>query len=138
MSKFNLGEKEFDAILEKIVNKYEPLKFLWNLLPALRKKYKLAIINNGTALTLREFENRYNIKVRFDLFVSSALEGIKKPRKDIYLSAASQLKVNPKNCLFMDDSELNIRGAKRCGMKTIWWKTQEDGIADFKKFIAAD
>lgn len=136
--KFNLGEKKFNYILDKIVNKYEPFQPIWDLLPELKKKYKLAILNNGTALTLSRFGEKYNLDVQFDLFVSSAIEGIKKSDNDIYLLTAKRLGVNPEECLFMDDSEQNINGAEKCGMRTIWWKDQRTGLSEFKNFLASD
>ena len=137
-NRFKLNNKEFDDVLDKIVDKYVPLESLWDLLPVLRKKYKLVILNNGTALTLSRFKNRYHLDSQFDLFVSSAIEGVKKPSENIYLSTARKLGILPKECLFMDDSELNIKGAEKCGMKTIWWKDQKTGFAKFHKFIAVN
>ena len=135
IKKYKLSEKEFNVILCRIVGKYEACKPLWNLLPELKKKYKLAILNNGTALTLSRFRGKYSIDVEFDLFVSSAIEGMKKPDSNIYLLTAKKLGVNPEECLFMDDSELNIEGAKKCGMKTIWWKNQKIGFSEFEHFL---
>ena len=133
--KFNLDEKEFNNALDKIVNKYEPFQLIWDLLPELKKKYKLAILNNGTALTLSRFREKYNIDVEFDLFVSSAIEGMKKPDNNIYLLTAKKLEVNPEECLFMDDSKLNINGAQSSGMRTIWWKDQKTGFSEFESFL---
>ena len=136
--KFNLDEKEFDNVLDKIVNKYEPFKLIWDLLPELKKKYKLAILNNGTALTLSRFGKKQDLDTQFDLFISSATCGMKKPDNDIYLLTAKKLEVNPKECLFMDDSKQNIGGAKKCGMKTIWWKDQRTGLSEFENFLASN
>ena len=132
LKKFRLNDNDFDKILTKIVDKYEPFQRLWDLLLELKKYYKLAILNNGTALTLPQFDQRLNFKKYFDLFISSAKEGKKKPDSEIYETAAKRLRVEPNKCLFMDDSEENIEGAKRAGMQTILWPNKEDG---FKKFI---
>ncbi|MFA5751245.1 MAG: HAD-IA family hydrolase [Candidatus Paceibacterota bacterium] len=135
IKKYNLKEKEFDKILNKIVNKYESFKPLWKLLPSLKKKYKLAIINNGTSLTLKEFKRKYNIDEFFNLFISSAIEGVRKPNSDIYKLATLKLGVKPKECLFMDDSLPNINGAKNFGMKTIYWENPNIGFKKFKEFL---
>lgn len=134
--KFKLSKQDFDDTLEKVVGKYEKNYPLWDLLPELRKYYKLAIINNGTVLTLPLFEERYKIKANFNLFISSAKEGIKKPDKEIFLLAANRLGVEPSRCLFMDDLEENIKGAELVGMKTIWWRNKEEGFDKFIKFIS--
>jgi len=132
LKKFHLSEELFNEVLSKIVEKYEPFLKLWNLLPELRKHYKLAIINNGTALTLPKFDQKLNFSKFFDLFVSSAKEGVKKPDGEIFLTTASRLNVDPGRCLFMDDSEINIEGAKHIGMQTILWPNKNDG---YKKLV---
>ena len=132
LKKFCFSEEDFNNILTKIVNKYEPFQKLWDLLLELKKYYKLAIINNGTALTFSQFDKKLNFKKYFDIFVSSAKEGIKKPDSEIFLIAACRLGVDPKRCLFMDDSHSNIEGAKYIGMQTILWPNKEEGL---KKFI---
>lgn len=135
LKKFRLSEDEFNEILAKIVNKYEPFQNLWDLLPELRKHYKLAIINNGTGLTLSHFNERLNFGKYFDLFTSSAKEGMKKPSGEIFLTTAKRLGVAPKRCLFMDDSEKNIEGAKRIGMQTILWSSKDEGFKKLAELI---
>jgi len=135
LKKFRLSENEFNNVLTKIVNKYEPFQDLWNILPELRKYYKLAIINNGTALTLSQFDKKLNFDKYFNLFISSAREGMKKPDGEIFLTTAERLGVDPERCLFMDDSEKNIEGAKRVGMQTILWPNKDDGFRSFTKLI---
>lgn len=133
--KYSLNESEFNEVLDKIIDKYEPLEPLWSLLPEIRKNYKLAIINNGTSLTLPKFKSKYRLNNVFDLFVSSAIEGFKKPDKHIYELTMRKLGLESKECLFMDDSLLNINGAKKLGMPTIYWKNPRIGFKKFKEFI---
>ena len=135
LKKFRLNEEDFNNILSQIVEKYEPFQQLWGLLPELRKHYKLAIINNGTTLTLPQFDQKLKFDKFFDLFVSSAKEGVRKPDGEIFLTTASRLKVDPRRCLFMDDSEVNIEGAKRIGMQTILWPNKNDGYKKLIEFI---
>lgn len=137
LKKFRLNESDFDEIMTKIVNKYEPFQQLWKTLLELRKYYKLAIINNGTALTLSQFDQKLNFNKYFDLFISSAKEGMEKPDSEIFLTAAKQLNILPERCLFMDDSEKNIKGAKHIGMQTILWPNKEEGYKSFTRLIGA-
>lgn len=44
--------------------------------------------------------------------------GMRKPEPEIYLLAAKLLNTSPKKCLFIDDREENISGAKAVKMKT--------------------
>jgi len=133
--KYNLSETEFNAVLDKIVDKYEPLEPLWSLLLKIRKKYKLAVINNGTSLTLTKFKSKYRLNSIFDLFISSAIEGFKKPDKHIFELTMRRLGVKPEECLFMDDSLSNVDEANRLGMTTIYWENSQIGFKKFKEFI---
>ena len=116
-------------------DKYEEFKPLWRILPELRKKFKLAVINNGTSLTLSKFESKFHINDTFDLFVSSATEGVKKPDGNIYKLTVQRLGVKPDECLFMDDSLSNIEGAKKLGIATIHWENRQIGFERFIKLI---
>ena len=135
LREYDLLDNEFDNILQSIVNKYESFVPLWKLLPKLRKFYKLGIINNGTYHTYPHFEEKYHISQRFDFFLSSAIEGVRKPDRAIYLRACEKSGSTPQSCLFMDDSEENIMGAQRVGMRTIHWSGKENGFQEFNNCI---
>lgn len=135
MKKYEIDESEFNQFMEKIVNKYEAHEGIWNLIDKIKKKYKLAIINNGTVFTLPKFIKKYKIDKKFDLFVSSAIEGIRKPDKRIYLITAKRLGVKPENCLFMDDYYDNVVGAQKCGMQAIYWKNPDQAFNELLNFL---
>lgn len=136
LRKHNLRNDEFNDILESIVNKYEPYIPLWRMLPNIKKRYKLGIINNGTYLDYPRFEEKYHISQRFDAFVSSAIEGFCKPDSAIYMRACEILGSEPQNCLFMDDDKGNIMGARRVGMQTIHWSNKVEGFREFNNYFS--
>jgi HAD superfamily hydrolase (TIGR01509 family) len=133
-----VDEDEFQGILKRIPEKYEVYPPLWNLIPTLRKKYKLGIINNGTRLTFPYFDGKFKLTDRFDVILSSGAEGIRKPDPRIYLRASTRLGMEPRRCLFMDDSEANILGASQAGMQTVHWKNREEGFHRFIERLRAD
>ena len=133
-----IDEHEFQRILASIPEKYEAYPPLWDLLPDLRKKYKLGIINNGTRLTLPYFDGKFKLAERFDIVLSSGAEGMRKPDPRIYLRACTRLGVEPRHSLFMDDSEGNILGASQAGMQTVYWKSREEGFRRFIERLKSD
>lgn len=135
LSRYNLNEEEFANIVRKIGGKYEANQELWKMLPELRQKYKLAVINNGAILTLPLFEADYHINDNFDLYVNSAIEGIKKPDPRIYLLAAERLGIKPEECLYMDDLAINVEAAEKLGMKIIHWENKVEGMKKFLEFL---
>jgi HAD superfamily hydrolase (TIGR01509 family) len=132
-----IDEEKFQDLIRKIINKYETFPALWKVLPELRKSYKLAIINNGTRFTIPIFKSTFGFDDYFDVFLNSAMERVKKPDIRIYILASERLRVNPKECLFMDDDLINIEGANRTGMASIWWKDRESGYQTFLDFITS-
>ena len=133
-----IDEHEFQRILASIPEKYEAYPPLWDLLPDLRKKYKLGIINNGTRLTFPYFDGKFKLAERFDIVLSSGAEGMRKPDPRIYLRACTRLGVEPRHSLFMDDSEGNILGASQAGMETVYWKNREEGFRRFIERLKSD
>lgn len=135
ISKYNLTENDFESLLTEIVDRYEKFHGLWDVLPELKKKYKLAIINNGTYLTIPAFKKHFPIDENFDFFISSAIEGVKKPDVKIFLLTAQRLGVKPEECLFMDDVQENVDGAIRSGMKAFHWKGSTIGLQKLKAIL---
>jgi HAD superfamily hydrolase (TIGR01549 family) len=132
---YHLNDEQFWKTLACIVDKYETYPRVWDLLPDLRKTYKLGIINNGTWFTFPYFDAKLKINERFDAFISSGVERIRKPEKRIYLHACQRLGVEPRECLFMDDSIENIQAAQQVGMQTIYWGNREDGYQQLIAFL---
>ena len=52
----------------------------------------------------------------FDGVLFSAEEQCMKPQKEIYFRLFERFNLNPKECFFIDDLDLNVEGAKKCGM----------------------
>ncbi len=52
----------------------------------------------------------------FDAVVISGEVGLRKPDPEIYAMAARELGVPPEQCVFVDDIDVNVRGAVKAGM----------------------
>ncbi len=137
MREYSFTEVRFNALLESVVDKYEPYVPLWSALPKIRTRYKLGIINNGTTLTYPLLEEKYHLSRQFDVFVSSAVEGICKPDPAIYLRACARLDTRPQKCLFMDDSQENVSGSQRAGMQAFQWLDRTKGLQKLNSRMAA-
>jgi len=135
ISDYDLTETEFQGVIDDIANKYTLFKPIWEQLPSLKKDYKLCIINNGTSLTLPIFKKNFPIDKYFDFFISSAIEGTKKPDPKIYEIALQRLSLAPSDVLFMDDNLQNVETAKNLGMKTIYWDSLDSGFKKFQDLV---
>ena len=130
---FGLDNDEIVRASKLIPEKYEKFEDLWKILPELKAKYKLAVINNGNSIALKYWKEKFNFDI-FNLFINSAQEKIRKPDPRIFMLTCARLNVLPKECLFMDDDPKNIKTAEKLGMQTIWWNKEENKSDLLKKF----
>lgn len=125
-----------DEIAKRVVAKYCRVAKVWDeLLPELKKGYKLAVLNNGMAITIPYFKKAYPFDEFFEVFINSAEENLEKPNQNIYLLTCNKLAVQPKECIFVDDLQENVDGAMKLGMKGILWKdyaSLSNSIRDLK------
>lgn len=111
---------------------YEHTKFGYlkpypGVIPALmrlkKKDYLLGVVSNGIAV--KQWEKLIGLGVHhfFDAVVTSEEAGVEKPEEEIFLLATQKLGVKPEECVMVGDRvKIDIYGAKRVGMKTIWLK----------------
>ncbi|OSI27083.1 HAD family hydrolase [Bradyrhizobium canariense] len=59
------------------------------------------------------------VMVLFDHVIESAKIGLRKPDPRIYQLMVETLKVDPKNCVYLDDLGVNLKPAREMGMTTI-------------------
>ena len=88
-------------------------------------KYFMGTLNNESReLNLYRIQ-KYGLREIFRLFVSSCFVGLRKPESGIYRLAIETTQINPEECCFIDDRELNLECAARLGMRTIQMQTLE-------------
>jgi FMN phosphatase YigB (HAD superfamily) len=102
--------------------------------PALQKlkasgRYHLAALSNTTIFPEgHEFNDRTggdDVREMFELFVSSAHVGMRKPNRDIYEYTVAQIRekwgddIRPEEILFLDDIGENLKMGRKMGFQTI-------------------
>jgi putative hydrolase of the HAD superfamily len=96
-------------------------------------KYFMSTINNESReLNLYRIEH-YGLRQIFRLFVSSCFVGLRKPESGIYCLAVEITQMNPEECVFIDDRELNLECGAKLGMYTIEMKAIEQLRNDLEK-----
>ncbi|HET7114930.1 MAG TPA: HAD family phosphatase [Hanamia sp.] len=98
------------------------LKFL----NGIRPKYKIFLLSNTNYIHLSSFNEIFHNKKReksfeeyFDRAFYSCTIGLRKPDTTCYEWVINELGIDANKTLFIDDSELNIEGAKKTGLQTI-------------------
>jgi len=75
------------------------------------------------------------LRSEFDVFVESAIEGVRKPDPRIYEIACERLGVQPSEAIFLDDLGPNLKPARAMGMHTIKVDEPEPAIAELERLL---
>ncbi|MDA9464332.1 HAD-IA family hydrolase [Bradyrhizobium sp. CCBAU 53415] len=73
------------------------------------------------------------VMVLFDHVIESAKIGLRKPDPRIYRMMVETLKVDPDNCVYLDDLGVNLKPAREMGMTTIKVTSGAQAIAELEK-----
>lgn len=91
---------------------------------------RLAIISNMTWETLAFMRKHFSWLELFDELVYSCELGISKPDIRIYTDCLERLQLPAEDCLFVDDSQENVEGARQAGMHAVHFTSQERFIEE--------
>ena len=82
--------------------------------------FKLAILSNELDLFYgAEFRGRLPLLDRFEAIIDATYTGILKPDPRAYRMVLDALSLDASACVFVDDQQRNIDGAKGCGLHTV-------------------
>ncbi|WP_027623380.1 HAD family hydrolase [Clostridium lundense] len=111
-------------------NWYEMLTPIEGMIENLKKLkdkgYKIYYLSNFHMLAFEDVTNKNEFFKFFDGGVVSFKEKLLKPEKDIYNKLIERYKIDPKESVFIDDTETNIAAAKKLGFQTIHFKDDID------------
>ncbi|MDQ6836537.1 MAG: HAD family phosphatase [Actinomycetota bacterium] len=124
-------EVEMERFGERYFATLTPNEPLIEYLRGLRERgYKLAVCTNN----VREWEARWRALLPvpdiFDVIVDSAFVGARKPEPEIYELTLTRLGVQAGAALLIDDIELNCAGARDLGMRAVWFRSNDQAIAE--------
>jgi putative hydrolase of the HAD superfamily len=107
---------------------------LINFLRSLHPKYRTGLLSNAWS-DMREYLVGQKIDDAFDQLIISAEVGIMKPDLRIYRLALEKLGVAPAEAIFVDDSIVNIEGARAVGMYAIQFTRPDQTLEELKKLL---
>ena len=111
---YNLYKKEF-VLNEPLFQQAKTLQKLG---------YVITILSDQWHLSKKAHLPKKYFKI-FKSQVVSCDVGVRKPNLKIYSLILEKLKLTPRDCLFIDNQEWNIKPAKQLGMKTILFKNNK-------------
>ena len=112
----------------------EPKENMLDLLEKLKKKYRLATLTTISKEWLEYKRKKFNLDNYFEIIVSSGESGFVKPDKRAYDLILKKLNIDPAECIFIDDLEVNLPPAQKLGMRTILFSRQKDLENELRSF----
>jgi putative hydrolase of the HAD superfamily len=102
---------------------------------------RTALLTNN----VREWEPHWRAKLPelddiFDVVVDSAFVGMRKPERRIYELTLRRLggDLRADECLFLDDLEVNCKGARALGMKAVRFAYADQAIAELESALSPE
>ncbi|KAL6060790.1 HAD family phosphatase [Balamuthia mandrillaris] len=120
-----LKKEDYRTFVDGVGPFFIPLKPGVDLLNQLRAtgRYRHFVLSNFHRDYFEELRARYNhTEVCFSLFDGlcvSAWHHHIKPEREIYMMLFREFGLNPRECLFIDDSEVNVRAGEEFGMRGV-------------------
>ncbi len=124
-----LGMAEFARIWNSIFLKETLIPE--EMLVRLKRNYKVLLLSNTNAIHFEGLEREYPMLRHFDHHVLSYRVRAMKPDAAIYLHAAELAGCEAAECLFIDDLEENVVGARAVGMVALVFEGHERLVRDF-------
>lgn len=95
-----------------------------------------ALTNNwGHAEDAERGDGTRALRDRFDVFIESSVEGLRKPDPAIYRLACERLGAAPEEMIFLDDIGGNLKPARAMGMATIKVDAPERALSELSALV---
>jgi len=125
----------FREIYFEALNPNEPMIDLMRELE--RGGFRMAMLTNN----VREWEPLWRAMLPvdeiFELVVDSAFVGMRKPDREIYELTLERLDgADPRECVFIDDADVNCEAAASLGMTAVHYRDNAQAIAEIRAAVA--
>lgn len=118
----------------KAIQSSEKNDELLNFILEKRNQYKTAMLSNVSAV-IWNYYTPEQMEKYFDRVVLSYQEAIAKPDPRIYQLVCERLGVEPSECVFADDNEVNVDAANKIGMHGIVFTSNGDYFAKLEEIL---
>jgi glucose-1-phosphatase len=127
----NLTEAEFTVLWNTSLDEDKEMTALFK---ELRQKFPLYLLSNINDSHFTFIENQFNISRHFDELILSHEVGHVKPEPEIYHEVLKRSGMKPHHCLFIDDLQPNVEGARAIGLNAFQFIGLDDLRVKFNEF----
>lgn len=132
------GEVRLDKMSETYFENLHPNEPMIDYMRTLRARgLRMALLTNN----VREWEPLWKAKLPdideiFELVVDSAFVGMRKPDPEIYVLTVERLDgIQPEECLFVDDIDVNCHAAQALGMTAVHFRDSDQAIGEMEAVL---
>jgi putative hydrolase of the HAD superfamily len=127
-----MSYEEFEAEFPDIFTLNEPVA---RLVAALKRQgYTLLLGSNTNVLHAQFYRRRFRETLdQFDHMVFSYEVGKMKPDLAFFKACLNQVEVPASSCVFVDDAEVNVEGARAAGMQGVLYRDTPGLIAELRR-----
>jgi glucose-1-phosphatase len=122
----------FDEFALRWCDIFSPMNEMEPIVETLSRKVKLGLLSDTDPLHWEYVKSHYPLMRYFPRPTLSFEVGVLKPHPAMYAAAIKQVASAPQDCLFVDDLEKNVQGARLAGMNAI----QFEGVEHFRNELA--
>ena len=131
-------EPELHRFSEIYFEALEPNPPMFDLMRELKSEgYRMGLLTNN----VREWEPLWRsmmpVDEVFEFVVDSAFVGCRKPDPEIYEITLGKLGLPAESCLFVDDVEVNVEGARALGLTGVHFRENEQAIPEIRERLSA-
>jgi putative hydrolase of the HAD superfamily len=94
--------------------------------------FRMAVLTNNVREWQPLWRPVFPIDEIFELVVDSGFVGMRKPEREIYELTLERLGLRAEDCLFVDDTEVNVDAARELGMAAVHFRSSEQAIAEIE------
>lgn len=113
---------------------HEMIEFMRELAGTERR---MALLTNN----VREWEPYWRsmapVDELFEIVIDSAYVDCRKPEPEIYHLTLEQLALEPRECLFIDDVEINCNAASELGIEVVHFQTTEQAVREIRSALGS-
>jgi putative hydrolase of the HAD superfamily len=134
-------KKLFNGINRKVDKNYWKKKLsmkksspeMFEFLEKIKKKYPVYFVTNEGSNYWKSVDKKFKIHEKFNGGIASYEVSVSKPDIKIFQALCKKFRLQPEDCLFLDDKEKNLGGAEKLGMKTLVFTDIEHLKKDFDR-----
>ena len=147
-TEFNTGKIHAQQVYQQIVKKYDlaldyekftyewcnifaPMQGMPAIVDRVIKKYKIGLLSDIDPLHWQYCQQNFPVLKNFKKPALSFEIGALKPDLICYQRASEYINTEVQNCLFIDDREINVQGARKAGMQAMRFT----GVADLELLL---